>query len=114
MPEEEQSPKALGHLLSVLGERSASITEKIGLLREAQNALRDEMRRLAGVTPLDREALQHLGRSAHVLAEQAEVLILNMVEHGALHKLVVLVEEIFDSLRDAEAQIGTVLKRRQR
>jgi len=85
----------------------------INAFREAQRTTHSEMRRLGGAKPLDREALLHLGTQAHVLANQAEDLILSMVKAGTPEAFVALVDEIFDSFRDAEAQIETALKRRR-
>ena len=72
------------------------------------------MERLARVRPLNREALRDLGASAHAFADQAEVLILSMVRGGTAEVLVALVEEIFDSFRDAERLIEIALRRGRR
>ncbi len=109
---EDPGPEALDRLLGALRQdQSASVLEQIGRLREAQDLVRRERARLAQRQPLDRPALHQLGRSIHGLADQAEVLILAMVQRGGAEALVAVVEEIFDSLRDAERLVEIALRR---
>jgi hypothetical protein len=105
-------PEALDRLLGMfVHDRSASVLEQIGRLREAQGLVRQERVQLACRQPLDRLGLHQLGTSIHGLAEQAEVLILAMVQRGGAEALVGVVEDIFDSLRDAERLVDIALRR---
>ena len=109
---EDHGSQAVERLFGALQQgQGAPVLEQIGRLREAQGLVRSEMARLAQVQPLDQPALRQLGRSIHGLAEQAEVLILAMVQRGGAEALVNLVEEIFDSFRDAERLIEIALRR---
>ena len=99
---------------SAFSTATEGVKEQIGTLRQAQDAVRSEIGRLARVQPLDQAALRQLGAAVHGFADQAEALIMRMVSGGGAVVLIALVEEIFDSFRDAERQIEIVLKKGRR
>ncbi len=86
---------------------------KISTLLAAREAVRSEMTRFAQVRPLDRAALERLRKEVHGWADQADALLLTLVQQRAPDTLVTAVEEIFDVLRDAERQIQAVTRRRR-
>ena len=90
------------------------VRDTLGTLLQAQDGVRSELRRLAGVQPLDRGALGRLREVVHGLADQADRLILTLVGQDAPDLLVTAVEEVFDAFRDAEGQIEGVIKRGRR
>lgn len=90
------------------------VRDTLGTLLQAQDGVRSELRRLAGVQPLDRAALGRLREAVHGLADQADRLILTLVGQGAPDLLVTAGEEVFDAFRDAEGQIEAVIKRGRR
>ena len=90
------------------------VKDTLGTLLQTQGGVRSELRRLAGVQPLDRAALGRLREKVHDLADQADKLLLTLVRLGAPDPVVTAVEEVFDAFRDAEEQIEAVIKRGRR
>jgi len=90
------------------------VRDMLGALLAAQGSVRGEMERLAELRPLDRAALRRLREAAHDFADQADTLLLILVNQDAPDPLVTAVEEIFDAFRDTERQIEDVTRRRRR
>ncbi|EYD74993.1 hypothetical protein Rumeso_03417 [Rubellimicrobium mesophilum DSM 19309] len=63
---------------------------------------------------MDLLAVARFREAAHNLADQVDVLLVRMAEQKAADQLVQVTEETFDSLRELEEQIDTVLKRGRR
>ncbi|WP_037282584.1 hypothetical protein [Rubellimicrobium mesophilum] len=88
--------------------------EMIDRFYGTETAVRREFERLASYDPLDLLAVARFREAAHNLADQVDVLLVRMAEQKAADQLVQVTEETFDSLRELEEQIDTVLKRGRR
>ena len=87
-----------------------TIQELIERFHAAEKAVRREFEQLASPKSWDGPTLERLREAAHNLADQVDVLLASMTNWKVTDDLVDVAEEIFDSLRELEERIETMLK----
>ena len=91
-------------------EMDARFAEMIATLREARQAVEEELRALEGAKFLDRDSLARVEESARSFEEQVDSLAEMMTSQGAPEDLLNEVEDLFDFFRQVEERAEAIIE----